>query len=146
MNNSSKWKISWHYSSRDTSSPVMMPPMATALLLTSFQHDISALFSLTGLFQGERSLQQISVIEMNDSEWRLLACENGNSCLQNTSFSKSELESNHRPFGHAYDTDYKIRKKDLPFFTRWGEKSCIKPYRWISRRKSWTILTIIVQG
>lgn len=107
----------------------MTLPTATALLLTSFQHDISALFSLPGLFQGERSLQRISVIEMNDSEWRLLACENWNSSIQNTSLSKSELESNRRLFGRAYDTVYKRRKEDLPFFTSWCEKTCIKPYR-----------------
>lgn len=43
-------------------------------------------------------------------------------------FSKSELGNNHGG-GRGYDTVYKMRKAELPFFTRRGKKSCIKPYQ-----------------
>lgn len=59
------------------------------------------------------------------------------------SFFKGSAGRNHGPFGHDYDIINKIRKAELPFFIKRGEKSCLKPYQ---GKMLCTILSIIVQG
>lgn len=135
-----KSQICWHCSLRLTHNPLSILKLQL-LLCCSQVSSIMLLPCFLGLAfssWNRTSKQRLIIMNRGSQLMRMRTI-----LFKTQSFSKRWAGSSRGTFGHGHDIINKIRKGELPFSIKRGDKSFLKPFQ---DRMLCTIPSIIVQG